>query len=207
MVGKAAASAARIRGVQQSVNLLERRQVHRIHTVCRFARVEGCGDEGLWRVCNISDSGMMLKSRCRAGPGERFSVSLSNNLTLAASVVWSDSEHCGVEFLERVDSTAMLCALANEQRSPGYRPLRLDVDGRALAFDEAGVHSVRVRNISRYGVGLEHPNRLRRGTAVKLVFENSGERRGVVRWADQEQAGLFLFEPFTLDEMASARRF
>jgi hypothetical protein len=39
------------------------------------------------------------------------------------------------------------------------------------------------------------------------VFENGAERRGVVRWVDREQAGLFLFEPFTPDEMASARRF
>ena len=101
----------------------------------------------------------------------------------------------------------MLCALATEQRSPRYRSLRLAVDGRALAFDEGGVHPVKIRNISRHGVGLEHPNRLRRGTMIKLVFENGCERRGVVRWADQEQAGLFLLEPFTPDEMASARRF
>ncbi len=66
---------------------------------------------------------------------------------------------------------------------------------------------MKIRNISRHGVGLEHPNRLRRGTTIKLVFENGCERRGVVRWADQEQAGLFLLEPFTPDEMASARRF
>jgi hypothetical protein len=192
---------------QRAASFVERRGTHRIHLVCRFARVTGCGDEGLWRVRNISDFGMMLRSRCHARPGEPLSIALSDRIQLEAKVAWSDAEHVGVRFAERIDATALLCALAEEQRLPGHRSLRLDVDGRALAFDDAGVHSVKVRNISRHGARLEHRDRLRRGTAIKLVFENGAERRGVVRWADQEQAGLFLFEPFTPDELASARRF
>ena len=207
MIAKAAPLPWTMKSVRQAPSLLERRTGHRIHTVCRFARVSSLGDEGLCRICNLSDRGMMFKSDRRADPGEKLSISLSENLTLEAVVVWSDSSHVGVRFTEPVDSTALLCALANEQRSAGYRPLRLAVDGRALAFDEAGVHPVKIRNVSRYGVGVEHSNRLRRGTAVKLVFESGVERRGVVRWADQEQAGLFLIEPFTAGELASARAF
>ena len=207
MGGKSATAAGTMRRLQQAPNFVERREVYRIHTVCRFARVACRGDEGLWRVCNMSDRGMMFRSHCRAGPGEPLSIALSDNLTLAAVVVWSDADHIGARFVEPVDSAALLCGLATAQRSPQYRALRLAVDGRALAFDEGGVHAVRIRNISRHGVGLDHPNRLRRGTKVKLVFEDGTERRGVVRWADQAQAGLFLLEPFAPDEMASARRF
>jgi hypothetical protein len=207
MIAKAADTPWTMKSVRQAPSLIERREAHRIHTVCRLAKVAGLDDEGLCRVCNISDRGMMFKSRSRAKPGERLSISLSNNVTLGAVTVWSDAEHVGVRFTEPVDSTALLCALATEQRSPDYRSLRLAVDGRALAFDEGGVHPVKIRNISRHGVGLEHSNRLRRGTAIKLVFESGVERRGVVRWADQEQAGLFLIEPFSAEEMASARRF
>jgi hypothetical protein len=207
MLGRPASTAEKLRKVRQAPGLVERRQVHRIHAVCRFALVSRREDEGLWRVCNISDGGMMLKSDCRAEPEEPVAVSLSANVTLAATVLWSDSEHCGIRFREPVDSTALLCALATEQRSPRYRPLRLDVDGRALVFDEAGFHVVRVLNISRHGVGLGHDDRLRRGAAVRIVFETGGERRAVVRWADREQAGLFLLEPLSPDDMASARRF
>ena len=207
MLGKSASTADKLRQVRQAPSLVERREVHRIHTVCRFARVAFRGDEGLWRVCNISDRGMMFRSPCRADVGETLSISLSNQVTLQGSVVWSDAGHCGIRFTEPVESTALLCALAMEQRSPRYRSLRLAVDGRALAFDEAGVHAVRIRNISRHGVGVEHGNRLRQGKAVKLVFENGSERRGVVRWADAQQAGLFLLEPFAPDEMVSALRF
>ena len=207
MTAKTAASPWNMKTVQQSPRLLERRGTHRIHMVCRFARVTAGGDTGLWRICNISDRGMMFRSRSRATPGQLLSIALSEGVALEASVVWSDAEHCGVRFAEPVDATALLRSLAAEQRSPKHRSLRLTVDGRALAFDETGVHPVKIRNISRHGVGLAHRNRLRRGTKIKLVFENGAERRGVVRWADREQAGLFLFEPFTPDEMASARRF
>ena len=207
MIGKTTASAWDMKAVQQSPRLLERRGTHRVHMVCRFARVAVAGDTGLWRACNISDRGMMFRSRSRAAPGQPLSIALSDGVALEASVVWSDAEHIGVRFAEPVDAAALLQSLAAEQRSPNHRPLRLAVDGRALAFDEAGVHPVRVCNISRHGVGIVHAGRLRRGTRIKLVFENGAERRGVVRWADREQAGLFLFEPFTPDEMASARRF
>ena len=207
MLARSASTAEKLRQVRQAPFLVERREVHRIHTVCRFAKVAFRGDEGLWRVCNISDRGMMFRSPCRAIPGEPLSISLSDNLTLEGIIVWSDSAHCGIRFLEPINSIALLCALATEQRSPRYRALRLAVDGRALALDEHGVHTVRIRNISRHGVGLEHGNHLKRGTCVKLVFINGTEHRGVVRWADQAQAGLFLFEPFAPDEISSARRF
>jgi hypothetical protein len=187
--------------------VVERREAHRIHTVCRFARVASHRDQGLWRVLNISDRGMMFSSSRQTTLGEPLSISLSDNVMLAALVIWSEDERCGVRFVDPVDSTALLCALATEQRSPRHRSLRLAVDGWALAFDEAGIHSVRVRNISRHGVGLDHPNRLQRGGAVKLLFESGAEHRGVVRWANAEQAGLFLLEPFTPYEMASARLF
>ena len=207
MLARSASAAEKLRKVQRAPSLVERRQVHRIHAVCRFARVTWRDDEGIWRVCNISDRGMMLKSDGRPEPGEPLDVALSDSVTLAAAVSWSDSAHVGVCFREPVDSTALLCALATEQRSPRYRPLRLRVEGEALVQDEAGAFPVRLRDVSRHGVGVEHEDRLRRGAAVRLVFAGGLERRAIVRWADPARAGLFLFEPFSPDEIASARRF
>ena len=106
MIAKAAPLPWTMKSVRQAPSLLERRVGHRIHTVCRFARVTGQSYEGLCRICNISDRGMMFKSDRRANPGDKLSISLSENLTLDATVVWSDSSHIGVRFTEPVDSTA-----------------------------------------------------------------------------------------------------
>ena len=207
MLGLTGALAGNDRFARGGSSTVERREAARIHTVCRFARVERDGDHGLWRVCNISDHGMMFKSHRGATPGETVSIALSDNLVLGAVVMWSDAERCGVQFDAPIDCTALLCALAREQRSPDYRPLRLDVDSRALAFDDTGVHAVRIRNLSRCGLGLTHSDRLQCGALVKLVLETGREMRGVVRWADREEAGLSLLEPFTSDELAGAGRF
>jgi hypothetical protein len=185
----------------------DRRDRHRIHTICRFARVESRGDQGLWRVCNLSDEGMMLRTPRPLSPGEPLTIALSERITVEALVVWSDDVRCGVRFVEPIESTSLLCALATEQRSPEHRPLRLPVDGWALGFDEAGVHAMQVRNVSRRGVGVYHPGCMMRGSALKLMFENGAEHRGIVRWADQERAGLYLLDPFTAEELASAKKF
>ena len=63
---------------------------------------------------------------------------------------------------------------------------------------------MRLRNLSRMGVGLRHARRIRRGGTVKLVFGNGVERRGAVRWANDEQAGLLLLEPLAPHELACA---
>lgn len=189
------------------LSFADRRSGHRVHTICRFARVESRGDQGLWRVCNLSDEGMMLRTPRPLAPGEPLAIALSERVTLEALVVWSDDLRCGVRFLEPVDSTWLLCTLANEQRAPDYRSLRLAVDGWALGFDEAGVHAVQVRDVSRHGVGLYHPGCMQRGSPFKLLFENGAEHRGVVRWADRERAGLLLLDPFSAEELASAGKF
>lgn len=185
----------------------EQRRTHRIHTVCRFARVKCGDDEGLWRISNISDEGVMLKSHRTVDPGERLSIAMSDSITLEAVVIWSDGECCGARFEMPVEAGALLRALAEEQRSPDYRALRLPVDGWALAFDDSGVHPVRLRNLSRNGAGLSTMAGLKLGTTVKLILENGAAHRGVVRWADEQQAGLLLLDPLSPLEMASASQF
>ena len=204
MAGNSKAAPRDVRIALRADGLAERRSGHRIHTVCRFARVESRTGHGLWRVCNISDLGMMFKCHRRPVPGERLSIALADDIRMEAAVVWSDAEHCGVRFDAPIDSGAVLGALARSQRSPDYRPLRLDVEGWALAFDDSGVHSVRIRNLSRCGVGLSHLGQLQRGSSVKLVLETGAEHRGIVRWASSDRAGLSLLEPFSPEELETA---
>jgi hypothetical protein len=182
---------------------VDQRSTHRIHTVCRFARVTSRSGEGLWRLRNISDRGIMFLSHQDVPTGERLSIALSEKFILDAETVWSDGERCGARFDTKVDSAALLCALALDQQLPGHRPLRLAVDRPALAFDGTGMHPVRIRSLSPYGVGLRHRDRLHAGAAVKLRFDDGVEHRGVVRWADPRQAGLRLLDPLAPVRLAT----
>ena len=184
----------------------ERRGDRRIHTVMRVAKVTRDQDVGLWRVRNISDSGMMLATRAPVSPGERLAVALSEGVVLDARAAWWDGERCGLAFDRPIDCAALLHTLVAEQRAPGYRPPRLPVWTRAIVYCEKGLHTVRLFNLSQHGAGFSHDGCFRAGMATKLLFENGDEHRGVVRWSDGGAAGMYLTEPFPCAQLESAAR-
>lgn len=185
---------------------LDRRESCRFHTVMRVARVTRARDAGLWRIRNISDGGMMMLTQVPVRTGERLKVALSESVELYARVAWWDGGRCGILFDAPVDCAALLGRLVAEQKAPGYRPLRLPVDIRAIAFCDKGMHSVRLHDLSQHGAGFSHDGCFRAGMATKLRFADGGEHRGVVRWAKESRAGMFLTEPFPCEQLESACR-
>ena len=184
----------------------ERRGDRRIHTVMRVAKVTRDTDVGLWRVRNISDSGMMLATRVPVVPGERLAVALSEQIVLEARALWWDGAFCGLVFDRPIDCAAVLHELVAEQRAPRYRPPRLPVSARAVVYCEKGLHTVRLFNLSQHGAGFSHDGCFQTGMATKLLFENGDEHRGVVRWSEAGAAGMYLTEPFPCAQLESAAR-
>jgi hypothetical protein len=180
---------------------VEQRRGPRIRTVFRIAKVVRDRAAGLWRVRNISDFGMMLLTRSRVVRGERLAIALSNHVTIDGRVVWAKGDACGIAFEKPIDSAATLTALVLEQREPGYRPPRVETDIRACLYDEAGVRSITVGDVSQQGIGFSHKASVEPGQRVRVLFEHGLERRGVVRWADERRAGLELFEPLSCEEL------
>lgn len=185
---------------------LERREGPRFHTVLRVAQVMREHDVGLWRVRNISDEGMMMSTRVQVIPGERLVVNLSDSISIEGRAVWWDGERCGVAFERPIDCAAVLEALVAGQKGPRYRPPRLTVATRAIAYCDKGLHTVRVYNMSRHGAGFTHDGCFHAGMAAKLHFETGEEYRGVVRWSKDGRAGLFLTEPIDCAKLESANR-
>jgi hypothetical protein len=46
----------------------------------------------------------------------------------------------------------------------------------------------------------------RPGLRVKVTVGNGRERKAVVRWAKDETAGLYLLDPFSVEELGSAAK-
>jgi hypothetical protein len=185
----------------------ERRETPRFHTVLRVAQVTRDHDVGLWRVRNISDSGMMLVAHVRVAPGERLVVSLSDSVSVAGRAIWWDGERCGIAFDRPIDCAATLAGLVAEQKSARYRPPRLTVATRAIAWCDKGLHTVRVYNLSQHGAAFLHDGCFRPGMAAKLHFETGEDYRGVVRWSEEGRAGLFLTDPIPCEQLESAARY
>jgi hypothetical protein len=185
----------------------ERRASPRYRTIFRVAQVKRAHDVGLWRIRNISDEGMMLLAAVPVQEGERLSITLSDEVTLGATVQWWDGQRCGVVFDEPIDCAGLLEALADEQKGPNHRPLRLPVSTRALAYCDRGLHTVHLHDISQHGAGFSHDGCFHPGMATKLHFETGDEYRGVVRWNQDGRAGIFLVEPIPCEKLESALRF
>lgn len=188
-------------------SLAERRESRRFHTVLRVAQVVRAHDVGLWRVRNLSDNGIMLAARVQVVPGERLIVNLSDTVGVAGRAIWWDGERCGVAFDEPVDCAAMLTQLVAAQRAPRYRPPRLAIHARAIAFCDKGLHTVGVYNLSQHGAAFTHDGCFRAGMAARLHFEGGDDYRGIVRWSDEGRAGLFLTEPIACARLESANCF
>lgn len=184
----------------------ERRESRRFHTVLRVAQVTRPHDTGLWRVRNISDGGLMLNSQVQVLPGERLVVQLSESISVEGRAVWWDGERCGVAFDEPIDCGALLERLLAEQKQARYRPPRLNVVTRAIAWCDKGLHTVRVYNLSHRGAAFVHDGCFRAGMAAKLHFEGGDEYRGIVRWSEQGRAGLFLTDPIPGARLESPNR-
>jgi hypothetical protein len=184
----------------------ERRESSRFHTVLRVAQVTRPHDTGLWRVRNISDGGIMLNSHVQVLPGEKLVVHLSESVAVEGRAVWWDGERCGVAFDEPIDCASLLESLVAEQKQKRYRPPRLNVATRAIAYCDKGLHSVRVYNLSHRGAAFVHDGCFRAGMAAKLHFETGEEDRGIGRWSEEGRAGLFLTDPIPGPRLESANR-
>ena len=194
-------------GWQEVPKEAERRASPRYRTIFRVAQVTRAHDVGLWRIRNISDEGMMLLAAVPVHEGERLSIALSDQVTLTATVQWWDGHRCGIVFDEPIDCAALLESLADEQKAPSHRPLRLPISTRALAYCDRGLHTVHLHDISQHGAGFSHDGCFRAGMATKLHFETGEEYRGVVRWNQDGKAGIFLVEPIPCERLESALRF
>jgi hypothetical protein len=184
----------------------ERREDSRVHTVMRVALVRRDHDVGLWRVRNISNGGMMLTTQMQVAPGERLTIALSEKVAIEGRAMWWDGERCGVAFDRPIDCAALLEALVAEQKAPRYRPPRLPVATRAIAYCDKGLHTVRIFSLSARGAGFAHDGCFRAGMAVKLHFATGEEHRGVIRWSEGGRAGLYLVEPIACARLESAAR-
>jgi PilZ domain len=185
---------------------LDRRGGMRFHTVLRVAQVTREHDVGLWRVRNISNDGMMLTSQVQVIPGERLTVNLSDSVSVDGRAVWWDGVRCGVVFDRPIDCSSTLEALVVEQKAPRYRPPRLSVATRAIAYCDKGLHAVRVYNLSHHGAAFTHDGCFEPGMAAKLHLDTGEDYRGIVRWTKDGRAGLYLTERIAGPKLESANR-
>ena len=185
---------------------LDRRSTERVHTLFRIAHLSCDIDEGLCRIRNISDDGMMVTATRDLDLGTTVRVRLSDWACLTGEVVWLDRGNIGIRFPEAIDCAKLLQSLAAQQQSGRQGAPRLSVSLVGLAASEMGLQVIRVLDISQHGMKLAHDGSLRPDLPLKLTLENGMERRGIVRWSENAMAGVRLLTPIPYEKLQSASR-
>jgi hypothetical protein len=183
----------------------DRRGASRLRAVFFVARVVRDGDAGLFRLQNISDTGLLLVAHVGFDVGERVSISILDDLTVKGTVMWYDGQKCGVRFDWPIDSGEVLRMAAERRADPRLRPMRLPAQRLATSYAENGIRPVRITDVSQGGVGFKHDGTFRPGMFVKFILEGGTERSGVIRWSEQQRGGVYLIEPLNCRELQSVR--
>jgi len=184
----------------------DQRKADRTRAVLRVVKVQLLEDEGLAHLQNISDGGMMLRLKLPIYRGDIVTVSLADDKSVAAKVVWTKGERCGVEFTHAIDSAALLVEMAEGTRNGSLRAVRLPTDVSGVAYSEGGIHLIRVKDVSQHGMKVQHQSGFVEGVAIKIALASGLERRGVVRWSKGGVAGIQFLESVSLDELGSLKR-
>lgn len=183
----------------------DRRNGVRLRTVYRVARAYAREDEGLARVVNISDHGMMLSLKLDVMIGDAVTIDLSEACSLTGTVVWRHLDQCGLKLTAPIDSVALLSRLKAEQRAPGARQLRLKLDKKVVITTELGMQIVRLRDISQRGAKIVHDGRLRAGMAINVRITPTITCHGIVRWSLDGLAGMEFEETLSVIDLGSVK--
>lgn len=185
---------------------VDRRAQARFYTVWRIAKVLRDGDVGLWRVSNISDSGMMLVAAVPVEVGDSLTIALSETVLLPAHVVWAGAGRCGVRFDAQVDGADVLRQLAAEQQSDYYRAPRLPLRTQAQMVTKNETRGIELVDMSQSGAGFVQDGCLEVGQQLELLLAGGVRRKAIVRWSRGGRGGLWLTEPLDRTDLESARR-
>lgn len=184
----------------------ENREAARKRTVYRLVQVSSEDDEGLARCRDISDGGAGLRLSIPVHLGERITVKFSPSVSLEGEVVWTNDRDCGVRFFEKIDSDALLAQTAAESRAEGSRPPRLkaQIPAKVIGPDHR-TSLATTYDLSQSGIKLSNEGEFNPGLKVRIILPGGRERDGVVRWTQDKIAGLFLTDPFSVEDLGSIR--
>ena len=178
-----------------------RRGEDRTVTLYRTGLLSTAHVNGLCRVRNISNAGLLVVTSMDLAPRQKVQISLSETILLWGHVAWTDGTRVGIELALRIDAAALLHRLAAEHRLGVYRARRLEVNATGTMTTAHGIQPVRINNISQQGMQVTQDGCLATGQMVSITLPNGLERHGIVRWTGDGVAGLRLTESIPVERL------
>jgi hypothetical protein len=180
--------------------LSDRRNQQRYVTVLRVAKLTTPHSEEFCLVRNISAGGMMAHIYSELEVGDSVQAEISSGQPISGKILWRREGVAGIGFDERVDPASIL---TGEHRAPvPQRAPRVGIEVRARIRVGAQYRFVTLCNISQGGASISPPEPGELGQKLILMANGLPPIAGVVRWQDQEHAGIKFDVPLSFDLLA-----
>lgn len=152
-------------------------------------------------VRNISATGLMATVYSKLKPDDRISFHFSETTHVAGQVVWSEGDRIGVQFDVAITVSDFLTALASQSpNNSNYRSPRLQVSCKGEFIVHSDMRDIDVLDISQRGLKARISN-LKEGQEGVVALPGLEPRSAVVRWAREDQVGLYFIEPIGFSEL------
>lgn len=180
------------------------KRADRALTILTVARlVLDDGREGLGRIRNLSETGLMLETPMLLRVGERVRAEMRSQQALTGRVVWATDSRAGVHFDQRIDVAEAIASLppppktlrkSSLPRAPRIAAacaIDVQIDGQRLGAE--------LVDISQGGAKLVAPRTMRRDERVILMVPGLPLKLAIVRWSADGDVGLTFAEPLPFE--------
>ena len=168
----------------------ERRDVPRILSVLRIAKLTGPSGEELCRIRNISAGGIMAEVATPRQVGDRVTVEIASDQPIEGEVVWTRGLTIGIRFDACVDVIEVLTSRRTSDGRNARAP-RLEIHCNARLRMGARYYNVQVCNVSQGGIKVEiNDPYCSTGLPAVITITDLGTMEGVVRWCKEGHAGI-----------------
>ena len=142
------------------------------------------------QIRKIGAGGAVLHADLPIEEGARLELELEEGEMLRGIVAWQRGSELGLRFDEPIDILPIIARNLASQPGERRRMPRIEISCPALAEHGGRTELAAIRDIAQGGVKIETPHPLQPDTKVTVTPEGLHPIDGVVRWVNDQVAGI-----------------
>jgi PilZ domain len=179
----------------------DRRIDERLTTILRVGKIVRNGIQELCLIRNLSSGGLMANVQVSYAVDDVIEVEVRGGAMLCGIVAWTQEEHIGIRFNDRVNVTHLL------SQDPDHfgklpRAPRLTVASVARVTYNHVTKCLPICDISQGGCRLALAELLEKGKNIAVMIEGLEAVPATVRWCHDGFAGVSFVRPLPFNELA-----
>lgn len=181
----------------------DRRAEKRETMVLRVGLLEAAGKSAFCLVKNISSAGVQVKLYGSIAAGCEVLLKVGDEGALRGRLIWAREDIVGIKFEHSLDPSTLLRVTQKLASSSRRSSPRVNAPARAILRTGGRTLSAELCDISVSGAKIRTQKAIKPGPSVLLTLPGLPTIRAHVRWAQDDELGLFFDCPLPIQIIAS----